>query len=123
MRTLKNWSKTPDTAPDKWSGTFDIPGHPEVRTLEQFLASPDAQRAAFNVHSAKMDQEINRTAWTSISGRPSAGHDHPRRSHAMLHLGGVGGTKDALEGKGNATDANGTSVLRLCQARQSKRPD
>src|SRR3990167_5703826 len=34
----------------KWTGTFNIPGFPDVRTIDDFLANPDAQKTAFNAH-------------------------------------------------------------------------
>jgi hypothetical protein len=48
--SLKDWSKTPFNAPGKWSGTFNIPGHPEVKTMQDFRNNPEAQRAAFGAH-------------------------------------------------------------------------
>lgn len=109
---LKTWSKTGKDAPGKWSGTFDIPGHPEISSIDDFLASPDAQRAAFQVHGGKMDKEIAASGFDQYIGQNVGGVNITREGlHAMMHLGGVNGTRKALEGRGDAADANGTSVL------------
>lgn len=109
---LAEWSKSAKDAPGKWSGTFDIPGHPEVKTLEQFRASPEAQKAAFDLHAAKMDAEIEEAGLSAYEGKTVKGVRITRDGlRNMLHLGGVGGAKAALEGRGDPKDANGTSVM------------
>lgn len=111
---LKDWSKTPATAPGKWTGTFNIPGHPEVKTIADFLQNPDAQRAAFGAHQGRMDQEISRLGLDKYEGQIVGGAAINRNAlYGMIHLGGAQGTADALASGGvnAARDANGTSVM------------
>lgn len=111
---LKNWSKTGADADGKWSGTFNIPGHPEVKTVKEFLANPDAQRAAYGLHQGKMDQEIKSLGLDKYEGQTIGGVTINRTAlYGMMHLGGAQGTLDALASGGvnAARDANGTSVM------------
>lgn len=99
---------------NKWSGTFSIPGHPEVKTLDQFLASEAAQNAAADVHAGEMDREIKRAGLTKYIGTSVDGVPITQDGlRAMLHLGGIGSTRRALESGGriNPADRNGTTVL------------
>lgn len=111
---LKGWSETPANAPGKWTGTFNIPGRPDIKTLKDFLANPSAQEEAFQIHSAKMDKEIQQNGLEKYIGKEIGGQLITREGlHAMMHLGGAGGAKRTLEsgGRDSPTDANGTSVL------------
>jgi hypothetical protein len=111
---LGNWSRQTDGAPGKWSGTFNIPGFPEVKSLQDFLASPAAQRYAYQMHQARMNVEISTYRLDRFEGQTVGGVPITREGlYAMLHLGGVRGTRRALESGGQdvARDANGTSVL------------
>jgi hypothetical protein len=109
---LKTWNKSGQAAAGKWTGTFHVPGHPEVKTIQDFLSNPAAQEAAFGQHTAKMDEEIARNGLEKYIGQTVGGVQITKEGvYSMLHLGGVGGAKNALEGKGDARDANGTSVL------------
>lgn len=111
---LESWSKTKKDETGKWSGTFNIPGHPEVKTQADFLKSPAAQKVAYNLHVAKMDREIADNDLQKYEGQTVGGVLITRAGlHAMLHLGGVGGAKAALDSGGQnvARDANGTSVI------------
>lgn len=95
-----------------WTGEFKIPGHPEVRTLQDFLSSPAAQEKAFQLHQAQMDKEIQSNGFDRYIGQEVGGVQITREGlYAMLHIGGVGGARSALTGKGNRRDSNGTSVL------------
>lgn len=109
---LAGWSKTQKNAPGKWTGTFSIPGHPEVKTLADFLGSPEAQKAAFGAHRQRLDDEANRDGLDRMIGQTLPGGTVLTRDglHAMMHLGGAKGAKAALEGRGGA-DRNGTTVL------------
>jgi hypothetical protein len=111
---LKSWSTTPQAAPGKWGGAFNIPGHPEVKTLADFRASPEAQRTAYRLHVSRMDQEIAANGLDKFIGQDVGGVTITRDGlQAMLHLGGVGGAKRALASNGADAprDANGTSVM------------
>lgn len=109
---LTSWSKTPSGAVGKWSGTFNIPGHPEVRTLQDFLQSTDAQRVAFGAHNAQMEREIGQNGFDRYVGQTLADGTPITRDgiKAMIHLGGVGGAKAVLQGKQSPRDAYGTPV-------------
>lgn len=112
--SMKGWSETPANAPGKWTGTFNIPGRPDIKTLKDFLANPSAQEEAFQIHTAKMDKEIQQNGFDKYIGKDVGGTTITREGlQAMMHLGGVGGTRRTLEsdGKDSPKDANGTSVL------------
>jgi hypothetical protein len=99
---------------NKWSGTFNIPGYPEVKTIDDFKANPEAQNAAFGRHMELTDAEIEKHGLSKYIGQKVGGVDITEDGlRAMIHLGGVGGAKKALEsgGKVNPADDNGTSVL------------
>jgi hypothetical protein len=98
----------------KWSGTFNVPGFPEVKTLRDFLANPAAQKAAFDTHIATMDAAIDQNGLNRYIGQTVAGVPITREGlHAMIHLGGAAGTMQTLQSGGavNPRDANGTSLL------------
>ena len=112
--SLADWKNSPATAPGKWSGTFNVPGFPEVKTIKDFLGNPAAQKAAFDAHTANMDaaiaaQGLDKYEGTSVGGVPITRDG----LHAMIHLGGVQGTLATLQsgGRTNPADANGTSLL------------
>lgn len=110
---LPTWSKTPKTQAGKWSGTFTIPGHPEVRTLPDFLASPEAQRAAYDAHVAQMDKDIAARRLDRYIGETVGGVTITRAGiHNMMHLGGADGAARFLfsGGADNPADANGTTL-------------
>jgi hypothetical protein len=99
---------------DKWSGSFDIPGFPELRTLEDFLANPEAQKAVFDAHVRLMDKEIAANRLDAYEGLTVGGVKITREGlYGMLHLGGIKSTMRALQSGGadNPADANGTTVL------------
>ena len=99
---------------NKWSGTFKIPGFPEVKTIEDFKANPEAQEAAFGRHMELADAEIEKAGLSKYIGQKVGGVEITEDGlRAMIHLGGAGGAKKALEsgGKVNPVDDNNTSVL------------
>ena len=89
---------------NQWRGTFNIPGFPDVRTHEQFLANPTAQRAVFGEHVANIDQAIGQT--------PGAQRLNQDGLRAVAHLGGVEGMREfvASGGQYDPADANGTHL-------------
>jgi hypothetical protein len=107
---LEGWSKSGRHAPGKWSGTFNIPGFPEVRTLDDFLANPAAQRKAYDIHDNLMDQEIDRMGFRKYVGTTHRGVPITVEGlKAGMHLGGAGGVQKFFQGEDSA-DANGTKV-------------
>lgn len=111
---LKSWSKTSSNAPGKWSGTFSIPGFPDVKNVKDFLSNPDAQKAAFDTHTQNMDSAIDSSGMSRFEGQTVGGVPITRDGmRAMIHLGGAEGAQRTLEsgGANNPRDANGTSLL------------
>ncbi|MCA1831233.1 MAG: hypothetical protein LC750_00535 [Actinobacteria bacterium] len=111
---LAGWSKTPKDAPGKWTGTFSIPGFPEVKTLNDFLANPDAQKAAYGLHQQRTDKEIDDLGLGQYIGQTIGGVPITRDGiRAMIHLGGAEGARVTLASGGgiNPADANGTTRL------------
>lgn len=111
---LATWSQSGANAPGKWTGTFNIPGFPDVKTVRDFLANPAAQKAAFDAHTTNMDAQIGATGLDRYIGQNVGGVPITREGlHAMIHLGGVEGTSVALRtaGRINPADANGTTLL------------
>lgn len=111
---LEGWSKRKrfSAGDTKWSGTFNIPGHPDVKTIDDFLASPAAQESVFKLHRAKMDQEIEQLGLDEYIGKEVGGVPVTRDGlYASMHLAGASGTRRMLEGGEPPKDANGTSAL------------
>ena len=111
---LSTWSKTGRAAPGKWSGTFNIPGFPAVRTLSDFLENRGAQLAAFNFERARMKQQIERRGLDGYVDHEIGGTTITRIGLVyMIHLGGPGGAQRVLQtqGRTNPRDVNGTSLL------------
>jgi hypothetical protein len=110
---FSQWSKTARDAPGKWSGTFTIEGFPDVKTFEDFLRNPDAQRAVRQIDVQRMDNDITAQGLDRFVGQTVGGVPITREGiRNMMHLGGVYGAKYFLEsdGRTNAADANGTTV-------------
>lgn len=110
---LKTWNKTTlAESPDKWSGTFDIPGFPGVKTIQDFLQNPDAQEKAFDMHIQEIDQQILKRGLDKYIGQTVQGvHITKEGIEAMAHLGGIGGAENVLQGKYWPTDENGTTLI------------
>lgn len=111
---MAKWPTTSKTAPNKWSGEFSIPGHPEVKTLDDFRKSPAAQATAFQIHRARMQTEIKDAGLDKYVGKTINGVQITQAGlENMIHLGGANGAKKFLESNGvyNPKDANGTSLL------------
>lgn len=105
---LRNWQ--PGQA--QWSGRISIPGMPDIQTQQQFLASPEAQQAAFRAHLDNIDQRLGPVAQQmqgqTVGGVPIT----PNSLRAMAHLGGIDGVYRFLSTNGqyNPADRNGTSL-------------
>jgi hypothetical protein len=110
----KNVPGHPPWSGAKWSGTFNMPGFPQVKSIQDFLANPAAQKAAFDLHTSNMDAAISANGMDRFIGTKVGGVPMTLDGlHAMIHLGGVGGTMQTLASNGavNPHDANGTSLL------------
>lgn len=80
----------------KWNGQmngqFHIAGHPEVKTLADFLHNPNAQDAAFQSHVAGIDAAISQT--------PGADKLDVNGLRAVAHLGGIEGMQQFVATNG-----------------------
>lgn len=97
----------------KWSGTFDIPGFPQVHTLSDFLANKEAQDAVYDRHDAKMGQEIKANGLDKYIGTTINGTQVTENGiKAMIHLGGAGGAKAFFTSGGidDRRDSNNTKL-------------
>lgn len=101
---LYNPAQGEDLKANQWKGTFNIPGFPDVKTQQDFLANPQAQNAALGVDIQNTDKAIANT--------PGAGAYDQNGLRAVAHLGGVGGMQKFIESNGqyNPADSNGTSL-------------
>lgn len=93
-----------DLTSNKWGGTFNIPGFPDVKTQADFLKNPQAQNAAYGIHMQNIDQSIGST--------PGASQFDPNGLRAVAHLGGVGGMQRFVQtgGQYDPADSNGTHL-------------
>lgn len=110
---LSTWSKGLKDAEGKWTGEFQIPGFPQVKTLQDFLGNPQAQDAAMQVQAQRAGQEITARGLDRFLGQTINGTVVTRPGiQAMIHLGGPGSAQAYLEsgGKTNPADANGKTV-------------
>lgn len=87
-----------------WTGTFNIPGFENVRTIQDFLSNPDAQRAVFRAHMRDIDQTIDSIPEASAFDRNGL--------RSVAHLGGPGGMQRFIAngGQSNTADGNGTTL-------------
>jgi hypothetical protein len=111
---LQTWNQTSKFEPGKWTGTFNVPGHPEVKTLSDFLQNPAAQKAAYDAHTARMDQEISTLGLDKYEGQTVGGVPITRAGlYTMMHLAGAQGARVALQSGGRiqVADAYGTTPL------------
>jgi len=77
-----------DVKANKFGGTFDIPGFPDVKTKADFLTGKDAvaaQHAAFGIHVRDIDQ--------TIADTPGADQFDHNGLRAVAHLGGNDGMR------------------------------
>ena len=111
FESMTGWSKSGRNARGKWSGTFNIPGFPDVKTMSDFLANPAAQEKAGDIHFSEIDSQIKQRGLDKYIGQTVDGVKITREGiHGMAHLGGIAGAERFLSGKGNARDANKTSL-------------
>lgn len=95
-------------AKGKWNGqmagSFSIPGYPDVKTKADFLANPDAQRAAMGANVADIDK--------AIAATPGADKLDPNGLRGVAHLGGVASMRRFVSSGGlyDPQDANGTHL-------------
>lgn len=95
----------------QWGGTFNIPGFSDVRTLDDFLNNPEAQRRA-----AELAMSLNAGRLSGLRDAIGQEVDGVRITpEALLQgawLGGPRGVERFVRGGQDRTDANGTPVSR-----------
>ena len=93
-----------DLKGNQWRGSLSIPGFENVRTIEDFKRSPEAQRAVFKEHIRRIDAAIDAT--------PGAAAFDRNGLRSVAHLGGEGGMRRFVESGGqyNPADSNGTTL-------------
>lgn len=82
-------------------------------TMNDFVASPELQEAAYNWHIADIDQRIASEGLTEFIGQEVGGVPITQNAlRSMAHLGGFGGMSEFLKsgGRYNPADSNGTSL-------------
>lgn len=110
---LKNWNTTGKTAPGKWSGQFNIPGFPNVKTKADFLANPAAQERVFELDDQKKSAEMRANGLDKYVGQTVGGVKMTEEGiKNMIHLGGAGGAAAFLQSGGviDRADKNGTKL-------------
>lgn len=103
----KTWNKSSRYAPNKWTGEFNIPGFKDVKTLEDFLDNPEAQRKAYDIHMTDIDAAIDKRGWSKYIGETIGGVDITRAGiRYATHFSGEGGAGGFLtsDGLDNRTD-------------------
>ena len=87
-----------------WRGEINIPGFPQVRTVQDFLRNPAAQEFAADIHFQRIDAAIDRLP--GAAGRDRNG------LRAVAHLGGEDGMRRFVETNGayDPADSNGTKL-------------
>ncbi|MEI8397092.1 MAG: hypothetical protein WCF85_20400, partial [Rhodospirillaceae bacterium] len=95
-----------------WSGLIKLPSG--KYSYDQFMASPDVQKEAFGAYRQSRWNAIKRMGLDQYIGQPVPGHpDQVITAEGLFagaHLGGEGGLKRFLEGRGDPKDSLGTSV-------------
>lgn len=111
---LETWSRTRmRDDPAKWTGTLNIPGHPEVRTVRDFMGNAEAQRTVRSLDVQRMDADSAAAGLDRFIGQTVGGVQITREGiRNMMHLGGKEGARLFLESGGaiNRQDANGTTL-------------
>ncbi len=97
LKDLNVYTPAPgeNTKANRWQGTFNIPGFPQVKTLNDFLNTPQgvaAQQAVVATHVADIDQ--------AIASTPGAQGMSLWGLRSVAHLGGVGGMKKFVQSGG-----------------------
>jgi len=106
----------------QWGGTFNIPGFDNVRTLQDFLNSPEAQRRAaelsMNVQAGRLEQMgMLRNVGQEVNGVRIT----PEALLQGAWLGGPGGVDRFVRGGGqDRADAFGTPVSRWMRLGQGE---
>ncbi len=104
LSELNFYRPAPGEGRNGWRGTFNIPGFPQVRTVEDFRRSADAQEFVADTHFQDID--------TAIDQLPGAAARDRNGLRAVAHLGGVNGMRQFVTSNGgyDVADSNGTKL-------------
>lgn len=96
----------------QWGGTFNIPGFENVRTLQDFLANPEAQRRAAELAMSYQAGQLRQSGFLSNIGQEVNGvRITPEALLQGAWLGGLGGVDRFVRGGGqDRRDAFGTPI-------------
>jgi len=109
---LKGWNGKAGKE-DKWQGSFNIPGMPEIKTVQDFKNSKEAQDRVRQLDLQQTEKDISAKGLDKYIGQTVAGVPITKQSIMnMAHLGGIGGAEAFLksDGQKNPTDKYGTSL-------------
>jgi len=106
----------------QWGGTFNIPGFENVRTLQDFLADPAAQRRAAELSMGYQAGQLQQMGLQRNIGQEVNGvRITPEAMLQGAWLGGPGGVDRFVRGGGqDRTDAFGTPVSRWMRLGQGE---
>lgn len=79
---------------NKWSGEFHIPGHPDVKNINDFLRNPEAQRSAYYSAMAANDKVLRENGAYDLIGQTVNGV--PITRDGLLKGAWLGGTQGVL---------------------------
>jgi hypothetical protein len=101
---------------NKWSGTFNIPGMPDVKTINDFLKGPNAKAAqdiVFANHVNDIDNKIRADGLTGYVGTtlPDGTPITMDGMRAAAHLGGYTGMKNYVTSGGKIDPDDGRTHL------------
>jgi len=97
----------------QWGGQFNIPGFENVRTIQDFLQNPDAQRRAAELAMQVQAGRLNSMGLTGLVGQNVRNLQvTPESLLQGAWLGGPGGVQRFLERGEDVQDAFGTPVSR-----------
>lgn len=108
----------------QWGGTFNIPGFENVRTLQDFLANPDAQRRAAELSMNYQAGQLSQMGLLQNVGQEINGvRITPEALLQGAWLGGPRGVERFVRGGGqDRQDAFGTPVSRWMSLGQGEAP-
>lgn len=100
---------------NEWKGTFTVPGFAPMNK-DQFLANPDAQKAAYMQHQQALVGQLNANGSTQYIGQTVGGVPiNPVTLAALGHVAGAGGAHQFLASGGQVDPVVGTGGMHASQ--------
>jgi hypothetical protein len=110
----------PTDIKNQWRGTFRIPGHPDVRTRDDFLRSGPAQEQAFTLAAGHIDKMLQEGGvYDRVAQKGNTVNGMPVTRDGLIMgawLGGVRGLTNWVDRGADAADGNRTRVSQYVQA-------